>query len=427
MTNVIVTARRGLRGEVKVPGDKSISHRAIILSSIAEGITGIHGIQSGEDVRRTAAAFQTMGVSITREGRNDLRVHGVGLKGLREPNEVLDLGNSGTSMRLLVGLLSGQRFFSVLTGDRYLCNRPMGRVSRPLRSMGATIMGREDGNLPPLAVRGGELHSISHRPEKASAQVKSCLLLAGLYAEGGVTIEEPVLTRDHTERMLGLFGLPLEISGTSIHLEGGLQLRGGEVWIPGDISGAAFVLAAALLVPDSEITVRDVGVNPTRTGFLDAMAAMGGRLKVDNLRERSGEPIADISAYCGPLKGIELRGSVIPGIIDELPILSVLASVAEGQTVIADAGELRVKETDRIRAMVEGLRKMGVDVEEKPDGLIIQGNPSINGARCSSYGDHRIAMSFIIAGLRARGETIVEDTDCVNTSFPGFMRLLESL
>ncbi len=427
MANIIVTSRRGLRGEVKVPGDKSVSHRAIILSSVAEGMTSIHGIQSGEDVRRTADALQAMGVSITGEGCNDLNVHGVGLRGLREPNEVLDMGNSGTSMRLLAGLLSGQRFFSVLTGDQYLCNRPMGRVTRPLRSMGATIMGRQDVNFPPLAVQGGALRSINHRPEKASAQIKSCILLAGLYAEGGVTIEEPVPTRDHTERMLGLFGLSLKISGPSIHLEGHQQMRGGEIWIPGDISGAAFVLAAAILVPDSEVTVRDVGVNPTRTGFLEALAAMGGQFKVDNLRERSGEPVADITARYAQLKGIELRGFIIPKLIDELPIISVLASVAEGQTIIADAEELRVKETDRIRAMVEGLHKMGADVEETPDGLIIQGNPEITGAQCSSYGDHRIAMSLIIAGLRARGETIVEDTDCINTSFPGFMHLLESL
>lgn len=425
--NIIVTPRKGLRGEIRVPGDKSISHRAIVLSSIAEGETSIHGVQSGEDVRRTMAAFQAMGVSFHQKESDDSRVRGVGLRGLREPNEVLDMGNSGTSMRLLAGLLSGQPFFSVLTGDKYLCNRPMGRVARPLRSMGAAIMGRQDGNLPPLAVQGGHLRRIHHRPEKASAQVKSCLLLAALYAEGGVSIEEPMPTRDHTERMLGVFGLPLIVSGGIIQLQSGQPLRAGEIWVPGDISGAAFFLAAALIVPGSEITVRDVGVNPTRTGFLEALRAMGGQFKVENLREQSGEPVADITACYSSLKGIELKGPIIPRLIDELPILSALASVAEGQTIIADAEELRVKETDRIRAMVEGLSSMRVEVEERPDGMVIQGQPVLTGARCASCGDHRIAMSFIIAGLRAQGETIVEDTECIATSFPGFMPLLESL
>jgi 3-phosphoshikimate 1-carboxyvinyltransferase len=418
------TPARAIRGEVTVPGDKSISHRSIMLGSIANGTTTITNFLRGEDNFATMAAFRAMGVSIEDDGQTVI-VRGAGLRGLQEPGDVLDCGNSGTTMRLMTGLLSGQRFFSVLTGDQYLRKRPMKRITEPLARMGAQINGRGNGTLAPLAITGTQLQGVAYQSPIASAQVKSALMLAGLYAEGTTTITEPALSRDHSERMLRYFGANLDTVNSTVTLQGGQELQGREISVPGDISSAAFLLVAALIVPGSELLIRNVGVNPTRTGVIDILQAMGGDIALQNQRELSGEPVADLLVRSSRLKGVEIRGEVVPRAIDEFPAICVAAALAEGTTLLRDARELRVKETDRIAAMAANLRLIGAGaIEETEDGMIIQGVESLTGGTVTSFGDHRIAMSLSIAALASKAAVTVDDVSCVATSFPGFYELL---
>ena len=427
MSDLIIQASRGLTGDMALPGDKSISHRAVMLSAIAEGETTITGFLTGEDTLNTAKAIQKMGIQVEGLGTDRLMVRGKGLDGLSEPTGVLDLGNSGTGMRLLAGLLAGQHFFSVLTGDQYLVKRPMGRIVEPLRQMGARIDGRSNGKLAPLSIRGGgsRLEAFDYVSPIASAQVKSAVLLAGLYASGETSVKEPAKSRDHTERMFRFFGVEVSEQGLRVSLRGRQTLRTpGLLEIPSDISSAAFFMVAASIVPGSDLLIKNIGVNPTRTGIIDILLEMGADITLQNPREQAGEPVADIRVKHKRLRGVRIAGDVVPRAIDEIPILSVAASYAEGSTIIQDASELRVKESDRIATIAAELRKMGVVITEREDGMEITGRESLDAAVCESHGDHRIAMSIAIAGLAARGETVVRDCGWIDTSFPGFERLL---
>ena len=422
----MVKPSRGLKGEITPPGDKSLSHRAVMFAGIADGTTGINGFLTGEDTQNTARAMQMLGVVIEGMGTERLIVHGKGLDGLSEPAGVLDLGNSGTGMRLLAGLLAGQDFFSVLTGDQYLVKRPMARIVEPLRQMGAVIDGRSNGRLAPLAIRGGRgVRPIDYTSPVASAQVKSALLLCGLYAHGETSVTEPHKSRDHTERMLRSFGVEVKEDGLRVSVRGKQRLASsGTLTIPSDISSAAFFMVAASIVPGSNLLIKNVGVNPTRTGIIDVLRQMGADIVLEDQREQAGEPVADIRVRHSRLRAARIHGDVVPRAIDELPVISVAAAYAEGTTVISDAAELRVKESDRIATMAAELRKMGADVRELPDGMEITGKGPLIGAVCESHGDHRIAMSIAVAGLAAQGETTVRDTEWIETSFPGFGRLL---
>ncbi|WP_298035839.1 3-phosphoshikimate 1-carboxyvinyltransferase [uncultured Desulfuromonas sp.] len=416
-----------LGGEITVPGDKSISHRSVMFGSLAEGPTIVRGFLRGEDNLATLNAFRAMGISIEERAGGELRIEGRGLHGLTEPEDVIDCGNSGTTIRLMTGLLSGQSFFSVLTGDRYLRRRPMKRVVSPLASMGASIWGRGGGDLAPLAIRGGGLRAAEYESPIASAQVKSALLLAGLYADGTTTVREPHLSRDHSERMLDYFGADLQVFDDGVSLNGGPRLEGREVSVPGDISSAAFFMVAALICPDTELVIRNVGVNPTRSGIIDILQGMGGRLELLDQREVSGEPVADILVKSSTLKGIEIGGSLVPRAIDEFPVISVAAAFAEGTTVIRDARELKVKETDRIAAMTSELGKLGGRIVALEDGMEITGVEELEGGSVSSWGDHRIAMSLAVAGLRSKAQVTIDDTGCTATSFPSFWSLLDGV
>ncbi|AAR35978.1 3-phosphoshikimate 1-carboxyvinyltransferase [Geobacter sulfurreducens] len=417
---------RALRGEIAVPGDKSISHRSIMLGSIARGVTTVSGFLRGEDNIATLDAFRAMGVQVHDDGET-LRIEGKGLHGLTEAEDVIDCGNSGTSIRLLTGLMAAQRFYTVLTGDRYLRRRPMRRVVEPLSRMGACIHGRDNGEKAPLAIVGRPLTGIAYDSPVASAQVKSALMLAGLYADGATRVTEPHLSRDHSERMFRHFGARLETDAAGVTVYGGHELDGRDIVVPGDISSAAFFLVAALIVPGSELLIRGVGVNPTRTGILDILAAMGGSVELLDQREVSGEPVADLLVRSSALKGIEIGGDVVPRAIDEFPVICVAAALAEGTTVIRDARELRVKETDRIAAMAANLRAAGATITETADGMIIEGTGRLNGVTVESFGDHRIAMSMLVAGLAASGAITVSDTECIATSFPTFTALLDKV
>jgi len=419
-----VRPSKGIRGEIVVPGDKSISHRSIMLGSIARGETTVRGFLRGEDNIATLNAFRAMGVVINDDGET-LRIEGKGLRGLAEPTDVLDCGNSGTSMRLLTGLLAPQRFYAVLSGDRYLRRRPMRRVVEPLGRMGACIFGREGGEKAPLTIVGSDLTGINYNSPVASAQVKSALMLAGLYAAGETRVTEPHLSRDHSERMFRHFGADIESGPAGVVVRGGRELEGRDIVVPGDISSAAFFMVAALIVPGSELLIRGVGVNPTRTGIIDILTAMGGSLELLDQREVSGEPVADLLIRSSRLKGIEIAGEVVTRAIDEFPVICVAAALAEGRTVVREARELRVKETDRIAAMATNLRAVGVTVTETEDGMEIEGAERIAGGSVESFGDHRIAMSMLVAGLAATGEISVNDTECIGTSFPTFFPLLE--
>lgn len=414
----------GLRGEITVPGDKSISHRSIMLGSLAEGTTTVHGFLHGEDNHATLGAFRAMGVEVEELPGGVLRIHGVGLDGLKEPGDVIDCGNSGTTIRLMTGLLAGQSFFSVLTGDQYLRKRPMKRVVGPLAAMGARIWGRGGGDLAPLAIQGGALQPAGYASPIASAQVKSALMLAGLYADGETVVREPHLSRDHSERMLRFFGAEVTSFEGGVSAAGRPRLEGREVFVPGDISSAAFFMVAALITPGSELLIRNVGVNPTRSGIIDILQEMGGSLQLTNERELSGEPVADILVKSSDLNGIEIGGSVVPRAIDEFPVVSVAAAFAEGTTTIRDARELRVKETDRIAAMVAELSKLGGRVEAREDGMVITGIERLRGGAVASHGDHRIAMSMAVAAQRAEAPVSIADTGCTATSFPNFWELL---
>ena len=419
----IVQPGGALKGELRVAGDKSISHRSVMLGSLAEGTTRISGFLEGEDSLATLNAFRSMGVSIEGPAEGRVTVHGVGLHGLKAPAKPLDLGNSGTSMRLLSGLLAGQSFDCELIGDSSLMSRPMRRVTEPLISMGAGISTTETGTAP-LKISGGRtLRSIHYEMPVASAQVKSCLLLAGLYADGQTCVREPAPTRDHTERMLTGMGYPVTREGDLACVEGGGTLGATIIDVPGDISSAAFFLVGASVAPGSDLLLRHVGINPTRTGVIEILKRMGADIEITNRQEVGGEPVADLRVRAAELKGIDIPVEQVPLAIDEFPALFVAAACAHGRTLLTGAEELRVKESDRIQVMADGLQALGVDASPTPDGMVIQGGNSINGGRVDSRGDHRIAMSFAMAALRADGMVEIDDCANVNTSFPGFVEL----
>lgn len=434
MASLTITPGRPLKGITDVPGDKSVTHRAIILTSLAEGLSTVSGYCRGEDCLNTMRAFQSLGVRID-EAPERLLVHGKGMWGLAEPFGPIDCGNSGTGIRLMAGLLAGQDFFTVLTGDESIRRRPMGRVVKPLRTMGATIAGRKGGELAPLAITGTRLKGMAYSSPVASAQIKSSLLFAALYADGLTTISEPRLSRDHTERMFAFFGIPFRRDGFTVQIEGRPSVRwsGKSVVVPGDLSAAAFFIVGATIVPDSDVTVRAVGMNPTRTGLLEILRQMGAWIEVLHPREEAGEPVADLRVRSAPLHGVTIGPAQIPQTIDEFPILCVAAAVAEGETVVAGAEELRVKESDRIATMANELRAMGAKIEERSDGMVIQGlgrkgvNGRLTGATCASHGDHRVAMSVAIGALTAVRPTLIQDTACIETSFPAFDRTLVAL
>ena len=434
MASLTITPGRPLKGTIAVPGDKSVTHRAIILTALAEGLSQVTDYCRGEDCLNTMRTFQSLGVRI-EETPERLTVHGKGMWGLTEPFGPIDCGNSGTGIRLMAGLLAGQDFFTVLTGDESIRRRPMGRVVKPLRAMGATIAGRKGGELAPLAITGTRLKGMSYESPVASAQIKSSLLFASLYADGLTTISEPRLSRDHTERMFAYFGIPFHRDGCTVRIEGRPSIRwsGKTVVVPGDLSAAAFFIVGASIVPDSDVTVLSVGMNPTRTGLLDILRQMGAHIEVLNPREEAGEPVADLRVRSMPLRGVQIGPEQIPQTIDEFPILCVAAAVADGETVITGAEELRVKESDRIATMAAELRAMGARIEERPDGMVIQGlgrkgaNGALTGATCASHGDHRVAMSVAIGAMTAAQPTQIQDTACIETSFPNFDRKLLEL
>lgn len=418
---------KAFRGVLTVPGDKSISHRSAILAALAEGKSEIFNYSPAADCESTLRCLRGLGVQIEEKG-SGIIVEGQGLRGWKKPRKALDAGNSGTTMRLLSGALAGQRFRSELTGDNSLRRRPMRRVMEPLRQMGAKIEARED-EFAPLKIEGSPLRSIEYAPKVASAQVKSAVLLAGLFAEGETIVHEPVRTRDHTELALREMGAEITRQDGAVRLQGGPKLGARPMVVPGDISAAAFFLAAALIVPDSELIIQGVGLNPTRTALLDFLASMGVPVSVVALALRDGELTGDINVHYGPIKGGKISGAMVARLIDELPMLAALGPYTEEGIEIRDAAELRVKESDRITAMAENLRKMGAVVEEFPDGLRVGGRAAgrLRGATIDPHEDHRIAMAFAIAALGAEGETIIRDPHCVAISFPGFFELLEGL
>jgi len=420
---LVVSPARRLRGRVRVPGDKSISHRAALIGALARGDTVIHNFLRADDCLHTVGCLRALGVGIEDEGSR-LIVRGMGPR-WRAPMTPLDAGNSGTTMRLLAGILAGQPFQTELTGDASLRTRPMDRIVEPLSRMGARIVASGDGRFPPLRISGGSLRGITYTLPVASAQVKSAVLLAGLLAEGPTTVVEPTPTRDHTERMLAAFGAPIRRDGDRVSVTAA-ALRGNEVRVCGDISSAAFLLAAAAAMPGSELTVEHVGLNPTRTGFLDVLRALGAEADVRQTGEDAGEPVGAVTVRGQRLRGVRIGGSLIPRVIDELPVLCVIATAAEGETVISDAAELRVKESDRIAVIARGLRALGGEVEERPDGLTVYGS-RLHGGRVGSAGDHRIAMAFAVAGLLAGGPVTVEGAESIKVSFPEFGRVLQEV
>jgi len=426
--NVVFNLKPGghVAGDIRVAGDKSISHRSIMLGALAEGVTEVEGFLEGEDALATLQAFRDMGVVIEGPDKGKVRIHGVGLNGLQAPPGPIYLGNSGTGMRLFAGLLAGQAFDSELIGDESLSKRPMERVAAPLREMGAVIESGEGGR-PPLRIKGGSnLTGINYQMPMASAQVKSCLLLAGLYADGETRVTEPAPTRDHTERMLNGFGYTVRREGPTAVLQGGGQLSATRIDVPADISSAAFFIVAASITPGADLVLRHVGMNPTRTGIISIMRAMGANIEVSNETEVGGEPVADLRVQYASLKGINIPEDLVPLAIDEFPVIFIAAVCAEGQTVLSGAEELRVKESDRIQVMADGLAQLGVRTEVKPDGIVIKGS-SMQGGTVHSHGDHRIAMAFSVASLRATGEIVINDCANVATSFPNFVSLAKQV
>lgn len=419
-----------LHGKIQIPGDKSISHRALMLGALAQGETQIQGLLLGEDPRSTAECFRALGAEISPLNTELVKVQGIGLGNLQEPLDVLNAGNSGTTLRLMLGILASHpgRFFTV-TGDSSLRSRPMSRVVKPLQQMGATIWGRKDNSLAPLAIQGQQLQGITYNSPIASAQVKSCILLAGLMADGETTVIEPALSRDHSERMLQAFGANLSVNPeqNSVTISPGAKLQGQTVIVPGDISSAAFWLVAGAIVPGSELLVENVGVNPTRTGILEVLEMMGADIQPENQRVVAGEPVADLRVKYSKLKSCEIAGDIIPRLIDEIPILAVAAVFAEGTTVIRNAEELRVKESDRIAVMASQLNKMGAKVTELPDGLEITGGTPLTGADVDSFTDHRIAMSLAIAALNAQGVTTINRAEAAAISYPNFTSTLQQI
>ena len=424
--NAVIKPSGKLRGEITVPGDKSISHRSVMLGSIAKGGTKISGFLTGEDCLSTIDCFKKLGIDIEVNG-TDVTVHGKGLKGLSAPAETLDVGNSGTTLRLMSGILSAQPFTTRLTGDSSIQKRPMGRVASPLGLMGAKITSENEKMTAPLTIEGQRLHGIDYTLPVASAQVKSALILAGLYADGETRITEPEATRDHTEIMLNYLGADIRKEGDTIVVRPAAELTGKDITVPGDISSAAYFIAAALISKDSEVLIKNVGVNPTRTGIITAFKAMGGNIELTNERTVCGEPVADILVRSSRLHGVVIKGAIIPKLIDEIPVIAAAACYASGETVIADAAELRVKESDRIKTMAAELGRMGATVIQTDDGMVILGGIPLHGAVCESYNDHRVAMSVAVAALGAKGETQIKDCGCVDISFPGYFDALKSL
>ncbi len=428
MKKLVIHPAKKLKGTLEVPGDKSISHRAVMMGSLAYGRTRVLNFLNSADCVSTANIFRAMGVKIVQKG-NGLSIQGGGLNSLRPPKKMLDAGNSGTSARILLGLLAGQPFTSSLTGDPYLRRRPMKRVVTPLSQMGARITGADHGNLLPLKLETRKLFGITYRLPVASAQVKSAILMAGLFAEGETTVLEPTPTRDHTERMFNTFSIPYKKSGGSISIHGPVSpFRGKRVQVPGDISSAAFFLVAGLLVPGSRIILKKVGVNPTRTGLLEVLKKMGGRIRViPRPTIKGGEPMADILVESSDLRAVTVGGKLVPRMIDEFPILAVAATQARGITVVKGAADLKVKESDRILMMAVTLRQMGAKIAPTSEGWVIEGPTPLKGCELSSGGDHRVAMSLAVAGLVAKGPTTVLDTENINTSFPGFEKALKKI
>jgi len=416
-----------LKGNISVPGDKSISHRSLILGSIAQGETRIYNFLNSLDCLKTFECMQSLGSEIELGEDNFIKIKGKGLYGLQEPKDMLEVGNSGTTIRLLAGLLSGQNFYSVLNGDHSIRKRPMKRVVQPLRLMGADIWGREDGQLAPLSIKGSLLNPLQYTLPVASAQVKSALLLAGLYAAGETIIKEPLPTRDHTERMLSIMQADIMMSHQEIIIIGGKFLKGTDLFIPGDISSAAYFIAAASILKDSKIVISQVGVNPTRTGIIKILKSMGAKINILNYQIKSNEPQADLEIEYSELKGISIMPEEVPFLIDELPLIALVATQAQGKTIVSGAKELRVKETDRLKAIVSELKKLGANIKEKEDGFIVVGPSKLQGAACESYHDHRIAMSLAIAALLAEGKTVIKNSECIDISFPGFENTLQKL
>lgn len=414
-----------LRGELTVPGDKSISHRAVMFGSLAQGTTRITHFLEGADCLSTISCFRKMGVDIERNA-SEILVHGKGLHGLSAPSEILDVGNSGTTTRLISGILAGQSFTSELNGDASIQSRPMKRIMTPLQSMGADIVSIKGNGCAPLRITGKSLQAVHYQSPVASAQVKSCVLLAGMYADGITRVTEPVLSRNHTEIMLNYLGAKVTSQGTTASIEPEPLLKAREIQVPGDISSAAYFIAAGLLTPDSQILLRNVGINPTRDGILKVCRAMGADISLLNVNEE-GEPVADLLIRSSQLHGTTVEGSIIPTLIDEIPMIAVMAAFAEGTTVIRDAAELKVKESDRIAVVTEGLRRMGADIQPTEDGMIIHGGKPLQGAKINSYLDHRIAMSFAVAGTICDGTMDIVKGDCVNISYPEFYKDLYSL
>ena len=415
-----------LKGKISVPGDKSISHRSVMFGSIARGKTDITGFLQGADCLSTISCFRAMGVPIENDG-DRVTVMGQGLYGLKAPDKILDVGNSGTTTRLISGILAGQSFSSVLTGDASICKRPMGRIIKPLTEMGACILSHEDSGCAPLTIKPGHLKGINYASPVASAQVKSCILLAGLYAEGKTSVTEPALSRNHTELMLRAFGADVISDGLTASITAPGELYGQEIKVPGDISSAAYFIAAGLIVPGSEIIIENVGINPTRDGIIKVARAMGGSITLLNERTAGGEPVADLLVKSSALHGTTIEGDIIPTLIDEIPVIAVMAAYAEGTTIIRNAAELKVKESDRIMTMTENLKNLGGRVTPTEDGMIIEGTGKLNGGRVESYLDHRIAMSFAVASLAAQGPVDINNAECVNISYPGFYSDLKSI
>lgn len=421
-----IKKQTNLRGELTVPGDKSISHRAVMFGSLAQGTTKITHFLEGADCLSTISCFRKMGIDIERNA-SEILVHGKGLHGLSAPSETLDVGNSGTTTRLISGILAGQSFTSELNGDASIQSRPMKRIMTPLLSMGADIVSLRGNGCAPLRITGKPLHAAHYQSPVASAQVKSCVLLAGMYADGITSVTEPVLSRNHTEIMLNYFGANVTSQGTTASIEPEPVLNGREIKVPGDISSAAYFIAAALLVPGSELLIKNVGTNSTRAGILEVCRAMGADITYLNENCDSGEPTADLLVRTSTLHGTTVEGAIIPTLIDEIPMIAVMAAFAEGTTIIRDAAELKVKETDRIKTTTEGLLAMGVDVTPTDDGMIIRGGNPVHGGQINSYLDHRIAMAFSIAALAAEGNTEIQDGQCVDVSYPSFFTELHSL
>lgn len=424
--NYVASKAENISGDIRVPGDKSISHRSIMFGSLAEGTTTVTGFLQGEDALATLNTFRSMGVEIEGPVDGKVTIHGVGMHGLTAPKQELDMGNSGTTIRLLSGLLAGQGFELTMIGDASLSKRPMGRVTEPLALMGAKISSAEGGT-PPLTIHAdNQLKGIDYVLPMASAQVKSCVLLAGMYAEGETRVTEPAPTRDHTERMLKAFSYPITVDGATATLQGGGKLIATHIDVPADISSAAFFMVAAAIMPGSNLLLRHVGINPTRTGIIDILRLMGTEVTLENEREVGGEPVADIRIQGKPLKGIQIPEHLVPLAIDEFPVLFIAAACAEGETVLTGAEELRVKESDRIQVMADGLKTLGVDAQPTVDGIIIR-QSDIGGGVVESHLDHRIAMAFAVASLRAEGEITIQGSEIVATSFPNFIELAQEI